>query len=180
MDSVERNYSDALLAALEENGESLQQAKEEIRAVQTAVSQADGFVKLMNAPTVSFEEKLSVIREAFEGKVSRTMFNFLCVLTEGKRWSEFAQICRRFCSLCNEKLGVAEITVTSAFPLTAEQREKIRGKMSEIIGKEIIMTEKTDKSIMGGIIADYGDTRLDGSVKTKLENLRDRLLEVDS
>ena len=77
--------------------------------------------------------------------------------------------------MCNEKLGIAEITVTSPYPLSEEQREKIVKKMSDIIGKKIKMSEKTDRALMGGIVIDYGDTRMDGSVKTRLENLKGTL-----
>ncbi len=70
-------------------------------------------------------------------------------------------------------MGIAEITVTTAFPLTPAQKEQVKEKMSEIIGKNIVMSEKLDKSIMGGIVVDYGDTRMDGSVKTRLEGLKE-------
>lgn len=45
--------------------------------------------------------------------------------------------------------------------------------MTAIIGKNVVMSEKLDKSIMGGIVVDYGDTRMDGSVKTRLEGLKE-------
>lgn len=176
--TVEKNYSLALFDAINEEKEDLASARAELDSVKTVVGETEGFVKLMNTPTVSNEEKLSVIEEAFKGKLSRCVYNFLCVVTEGKRWDRFEKICSAFSALCNEKLGIAEITVTTAFPLTDRQREQVRGKMSEIIGKNIIMSEKLDRSIMGGIVVDYGDTRMDGSVKTRLEGLKESLSQL--
>lgn len=170
---VERNYSEALFAALIEEGQDLSAARDQLNAVNGIVAECDGFEKLMDSPTVAAEEKIAVVREAFDGKVSRHVLNFLCIVTEGRRWNDFARICKSFAALCNEHLGIAEITVTTAFPLTEKQRDAIKKKMAEVTGKKIEMTEKTDKTIVGGVIVDYGDTRLDGSVKTRLGGLKE-------
>lgn len=173
--AVEKNYSQALFDAILEEKEDLEQAKNQLDSVSEIVKSCEGFEKLMDSPTVDSEEKLGVIKDAFGGKLSRCVYNFLCVVTEGKRWDHFEKIRKVFSDMCNEKLGIAEITVTSPYPLSQEQREKIIRKMSEIIGKKIKMSEKTDKALMGGIVIDYGDTRMDGSVKTRLENLKGSL-----
>lgn len=176
--TVEKNYSLALFDAVNEEGEDLAAARAELNSVIGVVKDTDGFVKLMSTPTVSTEEKLSVIKEAFDGKLSRCVYNFLCVVTEGRRWDRFEKIAACFSELCNERLGIAEITVTTAFPLTSAQREQVKKKMSEVIGKKVLMSEKVDKAIMGGIVVDYGDTRMDGSVKTRLEGLRDSFAQL--
>ena len=170
---VERNYSEALFSALVEEGQDLSKARDELYAVQKIVAECGGFEKLMDSPTVSAQEKIAVVKEAFDGKISRHVLNFICIVTEGRRWDSFARICKSFSALCNEHLGIAEITVTTAFPLTEEQRAAIKKKMAEVTGKKIEMSEKTDKSIVGGVVVDYGDTRLDGSVKTRLEGLKE-------
>lgn len=171
--SVEKNYSLALFDAVKEEKENLSEARRELNSVKDIVRESEGFVKLMDSPAVSAEEKLDVIKEAFGGKLSRCVYNFLCVVTEGRRWNRFDSICKAFSELCNEELGIAEITVTTAFPLSSEQREKVKKKMAEIIGKNIEMSEKTDRSLVGGIVVDYGDTRMDGSIKTRLEGLKE-------
>lgn len=173
--AVEKNYSLALFDAVREENEDLELARDQLDSVWEIVKDCDGFEKLMDSPTVSEEEKLAVIKEAFGGKLSRCLYNFLCVVTEGKRWNYFDKMRKAFTNLCNEELGIAEITVTTPYPLSPEQREKIIKKMSEIIGKQIKMSEKTDKSLVGGVVVDYGDTRMDGSVKTRLENLKGNL-----
>ncbi len=170
---VEKNYSLALFDAVNEENEDLAEARRQICSVNEIISGCEGFIKLMDSPAVSSEEKLNVIKDTFDGKLSRCVYNFLCVVTEGKRWDRFDKICGEFSALCNDKLGIAQITVTTAFPLTEEQREKVKKKMADIIGKNIEMSEKTDKSLMGGIVVDYGDTRMDGSIKTRLEGLKD-------
>lgn len=177
--AVEKNYSLALFEAVtEDKGENLENTRKELAAVNQIARSTEGFQKLMDSPAVSLEEKLGVLKEAFNGKVSKYVYNFLCVVTEGKRWDCFDKITAVFSDLCNEKLGIAEITVTAAFPLDEEQREKIKKKMAEITGKKIEMSEKVDSSLVGGVVVDYGDTRMDGSVKTRLENLKESLSQL--
>ena len=67
--TVEKNYSLALFDAINEEGESLSSARDELNSVKTVIDGSDGFVKLMNTPTVSNEEKISVIKDAFGGKL---------------------------------------------------------------------------------------------------------------
>ncbi len=177
--AVEKNYSLALFEAVnEDKEEELEATRKQLNSVNEIAKSCDGFQKLMDSPAVSLEEKLGVLKEAFEGKVSRYLYNFLCLVTEEKRWDRFDKITSAFSALCNEKLGIAEITVTTAFPLDEGQREKIKKKMAEITGKKIEMSEKTDSSLVGGIVVDYGDTRMDGSVKTRLENLKESLSQL--
>ena len=57
-------------------------------------------------------------------------------------------------------------------------KERIISKMSEVTGKKISVREKVDPSVIGGIVIDYGSTRYDGSVKARLNALRQELSSV--
>ena len=98
--------------------------------------------------------------------------NFLCILTENDRLPDFERILAYFTGLYNEKLGIADVTVTSAMPLSDTAAEKIRAKMAEITGKTVNMTLKTDDKLIGGVVISYGNTTIDGSVKARLEQLK--------
>ena len=100
--SVEKNYSLALFDAVKEEKGDLAETRKELNSVKGIVKDAAGFVKLMDSPTVSAEEKLEIIKQAFGGKLSRCAYNFLCVVTEGRRWDRFDSICKAFSELCNE------------------------------------------------------------------------------
>ncbi|MCL1903153.1 MAG: ATP synthase F1 subunit delta [Oscillospiraceae bacterium] len=181
MASVEKTYSDALFALLEdENAERtvFDLALNQLGTIQNAISETPNFVKLLNTPTISDAEKLSLVDTVFSGKVDSRIFNFLRLLTVKKRMSYFPQIYRAFRGLYNEKFGIAEIVVTSSMPLTDDLRNKIIERMSKIIGKTVSLTEKIDKTVIGGVVVDYGNTRLDGSVKTRLAELKNDISSI--
>lgn len=176
---VEKTYSDALFQAVSEAGETqLVTVKDELCAVSEILHGCPDFIKLVNTPTIPLEEKLSVAAEAFSGKVSELTYNFLRLLIENGRLSYFAKIEKGYRKLFNEHFDNAEIVVTSSAELTEEQLGKISAKMHEILNKNIIMTAKVDKALIGGVVVDYGDRRFDGSVKTRLETLKQSLSEL--
>ena len=57
-------------------------------------------------------------------------------------------------------------------PLSDKLRKKLVDKLQSVSGKTVILHEKLDKSILGGIVLRYANTEIDSSVKTKLDNIK--------
>lgn len=170
--SVEKTYSDALFSLLGEDRNAFQNTLGQLEAVDAVLTAAPEFLKLLGTPTVSVEDKLGVVEKAFNGKTTPYVYNFLRVLTVKGRMAYFSRIHKAFREDFNDKFGIAEITVITSFPLDDALREKVKARMSQITGKTVTLKEKVDKSIIGGVMLDYGNTRLDGSVRTRLNELK--------
>jgi len=170
--SVEKTYSDALFSVLDNNKAVFEKTLAELEAVNEVIASAPEFLKLLGTPTVSAEEKLGVVEKAFKDKVSSYVCNFLRVLTVKGRMSHFGRIYKTFREDFNEKFGIAEIAVITPFALDEGSRGKIKARMEKITGKEVTLKEKVDKTLIGGVMLDYGNTRFDGSVKTRLNELK--------
>lgn len=122
------------------------------------------------------DEKLGMMRDIISrGEISEITGNLLCVLTERGRMNCFGGILRNFRASYNEYFKIAEITVTSSAPLPEAVVEKIRAKMSEVTGKTVSVKEKVDPALIGGVVIDYGSTRWDGSIRSRLAGLRKEL-----
>ena len=78
-------------------------------------------------------------------------------------------------ALLNEHLGRVQAEVTSAAPISAEQRERLSRSLAEMLDQEVVLETAEDASIIGGIVVRVGDRIIDGSVRTRLEALRRRL-----
>lgn len=172
-DNACKVYGDAFFSlCCDENESGLKDTLDEMTELSKVFSENPEFVKLMGTPTIPLEEKLTLVGDIVKtGKVSELTGNLLCVLAEKGRMNCFSGIAKRFRELYNDKLKLAEITVTASEPLSAELKDKIVEKMSKIIGKTVTVNERLDKSIIGGIIIDYGSRRYDGSVKARLNDL---------
>jgi F-type H+-transporting ATPase subunit delta len=72
----------------------------------------------------------------------------------------------------DEQLGKSRVTVTSAFALTDDQRQAIIASLSQSLGKQAVIVERVDPSLLGGILIRVGDKVYDGSVQGKMASLR--------
>ncbi|MGN0678431.1 MAG: ATP synthase F1 subunit delta, partial [Oscillospiraceae bacterium] len=152
---------------------------EELTALDGIFKENPEFVKLMSTPTVAVDEKISLVEEMGKsGGISELTTNLLCLLAEKSRFGCFSGIIKYYRAEFNERFKLADITVTSAQPLTDALREQIAAKMSQIIGKTVTITEKVDDSLIGGVIIDYGSRRYDGSVKSRLNALKNELASI--
>lgn len=176
-DKAEKVYAEAFFELCTEGGDDcLKSVLPELCELQRIFEENPEFIKLMGTPTVSLDEKVAMMKDVIKsGSVSEYTGNLLCVLAERGRTDCFTGIVKEFRRLYNERFKLAEITVTSAVPLTEKLKEQIAEKMSQIIGKTVTIREKTDEALIGGIIIDYGSRRYDGSVKAKLNSLAKEL-----
>jgi len=176
-DKAEKVYAEAFFELCRgDNAGLLPDYLSELNALDDIFAQSPDFIKVLAAPTVTMEEKLSIIGEIIsKGNVSVLTGNLLCVLTERARMDCFSGIVKQFGALYNEYFGIAEIVVTSSLPLSDAQRKRIADKMSEITGKTVSIKEKVNPDIIGGVIIDCGGTRYDGSIRTRLSELKKEL-----
>lgn len=181
-DKAEKIYGEAFFElCCEENESGLKDTLDELTELNKIFSQNPEFIKLMGTPTIAVDEKISLCKEIVkDGGIGELSGNLLCVLAERNRMSCFSGIVRQFREKYNDKFKLAEIVVTSSEPLSADMKEKISAKMSQVIGKTVSIIEKVDPAIIGGIVIDYGSRRYDGSVKARLGALRDELGSVIS
>ena len=175
--SIEKIYSEALFEIAEEDN-SAKNLLDELNSLSDIFKDNPEFSKLLSAPTVSMNEKISVVKNIFGGKISETALNFICVLTEKNRASYLPKIADSFRKLYNDKNNIVEIKVTTCVSLTAILRDKLKAKLESVYNKTVIMKEFVDEKLIGGIVINYGNTMIDGSVKSKLERMQKQIRDM--
>lgn len=181
-DKAEKVYGEAFFElTIEEASDKAGDILAELTALRDVVSDNPELVKLMGTPTIPVKEKVELVKEIIAaGNVSELTGNLLCVLAERGRFDCFIGITKQFREMYNEHYKIAEITVTTSAPLNEDTKQRIIKKMTEVTGKTVSIKEKIDPTIIGGIIIDHGSTRYDGSVKTRINALRNELGSVIS
>ena len=175
---VSKTYGEALFElAKEEN--TLDVIQKEAVAVLEIFKQNEELVKLLNHPKISKEEKVTVIENIFKNRASEAIVGFLVLIVEKGRYNEISQIFTYFLEQVKEfkKIGVAY--VTSAIPLTMEQKKKIQEKL--LATTQYIQFEMhfdVDKSLIGGMVIRIGDRVVDSSIRTKLNQMTQTLSKV--
>lgn len=172
--AVGKVYSEALFElAAEQN--CAEQVFNELEALKAIWRDNPELSKMLCTPTIGIGEKLASAEKIFKGRVSDMVYNFICVITEKNRGASLPEIADSYKEKWYEASGIAEVTVTSCKPLSAAMREKLVKKLEAVYKKKIILTEKVDETLIGGIVVKYGDTMLDGSVKTRLDNMQKQI-----
>jgi F-type H+-transporting ATPase subunit delta len=102
--------------------------------------------------------------------------NFLAVLISHERLSALTEIVEEFRLEMNRRLSISDAEVVTARPLQEQERTKLEGQVAELAGTRVNATFREDKSLIGGAIVRIGSTIYDGSVRGRLERLKERLV----
>jgi F-type H+-transporting ATPase subunit delta len=101
--------------------------------------------------------------------------NFLAVLIEHGRLAALSEILEQYKTEMNRRLGIAEAEVVTARKLEAGEREEMEKQVASLAGGKVRATFREDASLIGGATVRMGSTVYDGSVRGRLERLRERL-----
>ena len=128
-------------------------------------------------PSIAHKSKEKVLESLVEkAKPSKTTANFLRVLLQNSRLTELGKINERLVSVLEERSGVVSADITSARPLSEAEKSELQTNLEKLTGKRVKTNFETDENIIGGVITRIGSTVYDGSVKTKLEELKQQMI----
>ncbi len=175
--SLEANYAEALFELCKER-DDLDEVHSELLWLNEVIENNGELVKFLNAPTVEPSDKKNVLKNVFENELSKTSFDFLCVVADKKRIKYLGKIIESFNALYNNENNILEVTAITTVPLSVTIKEKLIKKLESVSKKTIVLSEKIDKSIIGGIVIEYNNTQIQGSIKHRLDELRDRINSV--
>ena len=174
--SAER-YSLALFELSEENN-LLSQIEEQSLSVLNLINQSKDFFNLIKDPTTSQEDLSKVINKIAEINKFENLFkNFLNFLILKRRYFYTEKILKSFIEICSEKRGELKAEIKSAKSLTQDEIKKITDELSNNFKSKIKLNYKQDESLIGGLIVQVGSTMIDTSIKSKLQQIENRMIE---
>ncbi len=149
----------------------------EMETVQDLFAEYPDYVRLLLEPSVPKKERLGLLDQAFGDALHPYLLNFLKILTERGILREFRACEKCYRGLYNEAHGITEANVVSAVELDPEQQEKLKKRLEEMSGKEVILRVRTDPQVLGGIRVEMEGKLYDGTVRGRLSDLRRKLDE---
>ena len=127
-------------------------------------------------PVVKDAERQSVVERSLIATASPLTGSFIKLLVAKGQLGELAGTAAEFAKLVARRQGRVDVDVTVARPLGAQELDLVRQRISTAIQKEAIVKQRVDASILGGIIIRVGDKLIDGSVRSQLKAIEDRML----
>jgi F-type H+-transporting ATPase subunit delta len=168
-------YARSLLELAREKDQA-EPVGEELRDLRKLVESNPTFAEFLANPGVSEAERGEVLGRVFEGRVSPLLMNFLRVLNAHGRLGLLAPISETYDNLLDELLGKVEVDVIVARRLASEELEEVRGRVAQALGKEPVLHQYVDESIIGGLVLRVQDRLIDASIRSQLRLLREQML----
>lgn len=168
-------YSKAMLElAFEERAEN--SIYKELKDIDMLYRENPDFVKLLDAPDISKAQRAEIVKKVFDGRVHKYTLNLLRIMSERGISHSFCELFKEFQSQYRTKKGIAAVRAYTAVPLKPNQRERLKEKLKSVIGKEIELENKIDPKVLGGILIKYDNAQIDGSIRTRFEDMKKKLL----
>ena len=128
------------------------------------------------SPAVEISDKHAVIEKlAARVGASKILRNFLLVIADNRRTQMIPDISTNFQQVIRQRQNVAEAEVSSAVELSAAQKKELAGTLERLTGKKIEPKYSLDTGLLGGAVVRIGDTIYDGSLRSRLIEMKEKL-----
>ena len=173
---VSRRYSKALFS-ISSKDNTEQETYDEISNLLELFKSNGLFIKLFSSPLLSSKSQLKLISNLFSNndkkkiKVSKNVLAFLKVLAKNGRLKILLGSLYSFQNLVKSMHQEININLTTAFPISEDNVNKIKSILSKKTDKKINIISNVDKKIIGGIILQSGSSLIDASIRNKILKL---------
>lgn len=175
MKSASLQYANALADIALEQG-AAEPAMQQLGDFTAAYSSSAELRNFFSSPAAGKDEKRAVAEKICARLgASKIVRNFLFVVIDHRRMNELPEILDTFQKVLRERQGIAEAQVFSAVALQDGQKTEMTQTLERVTGKKIEAKFSLDASLLGGALVRVGDTIYDGSLRNRLNNLRERL-----
>lgn len=169
-----RRYAEAVYQLAVEQ-DALEQWSNDLATIASFVSEPD-VARVLESSRVPSSEKVRLLRAGLERALfSPQAMNLAQLLEQRGKLGLTPQIQRAYQEMADDRRGIAHATVTTAVPLTDDERRAVTERLSQITGKQVDVTPVVDERIIGGLVARIGDQLIDGSTRSRLVALKRRL-----
>jgi F-type H+-transporting ATPase subunit delta len=174
---VARRYAEALINAAEREG-NVDAVLDELAELERDVLKAHPqFAQILASRRVSTSQKDRILVDLLEGRASGLVLRFLRVLNRHERLGSIRVVARQARAIWDRRNRRVPIQVRSAFPLDEGQLQALRDRLARLTGATPILQVSTDPNLIAGLVVQVGDLRYDASAKSRLAQLRQRLIE---
>ena len=170
-------FVDALLDVAKKKG-TFEQVEKDLDLVCNVITKFDNFRKILFHPSVTRDEKKKLIKKVFGEAVSDLTRNFLNLLVDRRNEGILEFIPEVYKGVVDEKKGVLKAKVQTVIPLTGERLNTLKKRLDKLTGKMVEIEAVQDSNILGGVVIQIGNRMVDGSVASRLKNLKTRLMEI--
>jgi F-type H+-transporting ATPase subunit delta len=159
----------------------------ERRETNEVAAELEGFARTMNehaqlrdvfaSPVIALERKRAVLDELLgRTKLRPTSNNFLRLLLANKRLHTLDSMVRALSRELDVRTNIVSAEITTAREIGASEQAMLRDKLKAVTGKDVRLQFRSDPAIIGGVVTRIGSTVYDGSIRSQLSQMKERLM----
>jgi len=175
MTGAGRVYGEALYA-LAKDEQLTETVLEQLRLLQDAFAAEPDYLRLLDNPVLSKDQRCKLLDESFRGNVHAYVLNFLKLLVEKGHIRQYPHCVTSFQDLYYEDNQILPVCATTSVALSQEQSDRLAKKLAGLTGKQILLSNKVDAKVLGGVCLNYDSKRIDDTVAHRLEDIKNLLV----
>ena len=173
-DELIHGYAQALFSIVRAEGE-LDRVENELYHFGKLLESNHELKQALSDKAIDRDQRAKVLEQILSGKVSPHTLGLLEFIVAQGRARQLPQILGELSDLAAEARSAVVAEVRSAVPLDGPQREQLASALSKATGKKVEVKVVVDPSVIGGIVSKVGDTVIDGTVRRRLEQLKEQV-----
>lgn len=173
-DSGARRYAEAAFQVAMRDG-TVEQWRSELAAAAAVIGDARAMSALSN-PAIPIDQRSMAVAGLLKGTASDPVQNLIQLLLRRGRIEELSRVDEEFRRLDDRRQGITHATATSAAALSPDEVRALTQRLEQSTGGRIALDVQVDPSLLGGLVVRVGDRLIDGSVRGRLERLRNQLI----
>jgi F-type H+-transporting ATPase subunit delta len=171
-----KRYAKALEEAAAES-DALEVVGTELDRVATLWDQDPAMAAFFSNPGILLRDKAETLKSLSQRMaLTPLVARFLDLLLSRHRIQALPAMARLYCDLMNKRLERVQAAVRTAVPLAPDLQEGLRRQLAQVLGRTVLLEPHVDPAILGGIVVQVDSTVYDGSLRTQLKQIRERLL----
>ena len=169
-----RRYAEADFEVAQRDG-TVEMWRSELDAA-GEIAADDQVGRMLGNPAVALETRTEMAESIFGKTVSKPVLNLIGLMLRRGRIEQLPRVAAEYRRLDNARQGITLATATSAAPLSPDEVQALTARMEQLTGGRVELDLRTDPSLLGGLVVRIGDRLIDGSVRGRLERLRNQLV----
>jgi F-type H+-transporting ATPase subunit delta len=174
---IGKRYARALLQLAGDAG-AIERIGRDLRDFASSWTASRELRTVFENPSIPQASRAAILKElAQSAGMHEHTRNVLLVLSDRQRLSHVVEVSDAFDAMAEALSGKVRAEVTSASALPAAYYAELEGVLQAATGKDVVLVHNVDPSLVGGVVTKVGDRVFDGSIKSRLSELRDELLK---
>jgi len=175
-DPINTGYARALLEQAQAENVVTRVAEDLFRLRELLKGNAD-LLQFLKNPNVKHEGKRQALVELFQGRVQPLVLNTLLTLSDQDRAGRAVEIIEEFTAIAAAAKQQVSGEVITAIPLDEATLQRLTAELNKVTGQQVQLFQKVDPAVLGGAIIKIGDQVIDGSLRHRLEQIKERLAQ---